>query len=47
MGTLKTVASGGNAVREAQLYESTVSIAGLQCNAQQVCNVPERPAGIN
>jgi len=25
----KTVASGGNAVREAQLYECTVSIAGL------------------
>jgi len=39
-GTWKTVASGRNAVREAQLYESTASIAELQCNAQQVFDVP-------
>jgi sigma-E factor negative regulatory protein RseA len=32
----KTVASGRNAVGEAQLYESTASIAPRQCNAQQV-----------
>jgi len=37
----KTVASGSNGVRDAQLYESTAgppsrSIAGRQCNAQQV-----------
>jgi len=32
----KTVASGSNVGREAQLYGSTASIAGRQCNAQQV-----------
>jgi len=34
VGISKTVASGSSSGREAQLYESTASIAGRKCNAQ-------------
>jgi len=40
-GTSKTVASGSRFGREAQLYESTVSIADQICNAQQVFDVSD------
>jgi hypothetical protein len=36
----ETVASGGSFVREAQPYIGTASIAGRNCNAQQVYRPP-------